>query len=299
MDNQKTGALIRGLRKERGLTQKELAAKLHITDKAVSKWERGLCAPDLALLEPLAEALGASVVELIRGVRLAREARLPETEEDVKNVIDCGKSELARKTRGFRRRAALAAACCALALLAIALALWRRGAFSVLERGVSPDGKTEIIVYAGDVFSHEYGFAVSARTRDLETGVRSYSTYANSAYRGLWWSPTGKKCVIALDCGGETQLMLRHLDWYSETRLNANLPHGSQKNEQGAFGIPYDEETALVPISYEMLQWSSDGAAILIFYAYTDAHGAVHSGYFWYFWENGGVCSVLELAPGA
>lgn len=42
MDNMKTGQLIRDLRKEKGMTQKELADKLHITDRAVSKWERGL-----------------------------------------------------------------------------------------------------------------------------------------------------------------------------------------------------------------------------------------------------------------
>lgn len=42
MDNGKTGALIKKLRKEKGMTQKELADQLHITDRAVSKWERGL-----------------------------------------------------------------------------------------------------------------------------------------------------------------------------------------------------------------------------------------------------------------
>ena len=51
MDNLQTGAFIRELRKEQGMTQKELASRLHITDRAVSKWERGLCAPDLSMLE--------------------------------------------------------------------------------------------------------------------------------------------------------------------------------------------------------------------------------------------------------
>lgn len=43
MDNIKTGALIRERRKEKGLTQRELAERLHVTDRAVSKWERGVC----------------------------------------------------------------------------------------------------------------------------------------------------------------------------------------------------------------------------------------------------------------
>lgn len=47
MHNLQTGAFIRELRKEQGMTQKELAGRLHITDRAVSKWERGLCAGPL------------------------------------------------------------------------------------------------------------------------------------------------------------------------------------------------------------------------------------------------------------
>ena len=54
MDAIKTGTLIAQARREKGMTQKELADRLHITDRAVSKWERGLCAPDLSTLEPLA-----------------------------------------------------------------------------------------------------------------------------------------------------------------------------------------------------------------------------------------------------
>lgn len=67
MDMQKTGQLIRRLREARGITQKALAEKLHVTDKAVSKWERSLSCPDVALLEPLAEQLGISVAELLQG----------------------------------------------------------------------------------------------------------------------------------------------------------------------------------------------------------------------------------------
>lgn len=48
------------LRKAKSLTQKELACKLHVTDKAVSKWERGVNFPDLGLIEELAEALGTT-----------------------------------------------------------------------------------------------------------------------------------------------------------------------------------------------------------------------------------------------
>lgn len=80
MENGKMGPFIRQLRKERGMTQRELAAALGVTDKAVSKWELGTSLPDVALLLPLSERLGVSATELLAGVR-APEAppQTPET----------------------------------------------------------------------------------------------------------------------------------------------------------------------------------------------------------------------------
>ncbi|MCM1165210.1 MAG: helix-turn-helix domain-containing protein [Lachnospiraceae bacterium] len=72
-DTKKTGAFIARLRRERGLTQKELADKIGVTDKAVSKWERGRGFPDVSLLESLSEELGVSAAELINGERSSPE----------------------------------------------------------------------------------------------------------------------------------------------------------------------------------------------------------------------------------
>lgn len=60
-----TGTKISSLRKERNMTQKDLAEKLHVTDKAVSKWERGLNYPDLSILPALAKVLDTSVAEIL------------------------------------------------------------------------------------------------------------------------------------------------------------------------------------------------------------------------------------------
>lgn len=65
MNPEKVGKQIATLRKKQGLTQKDLAALLHVTDKAVSKWERGLNFPELALMEPLAAALNTTVIYLL------------------------------------------------------------------------------------------------------------------------------------------------------------------------------------------------------------------------------------------
>ena len=78
MDAKATGTLIAARRKEKGLSQAELAERLHVTDKAVSRWETGRGMPAIDSLEPLAEVLGLSVSELLAGRALTPE-ELPKT----------------------------------------------------------------------------------------------------------------------------------------------------------------------------------------------------------------------------
>lgn len=74
MDCEKIGGLIRALRTERGLTQLRLAEQLGVSDKAVSKWERGLGCPDVSLLPALSALLGVPLEELLSGRLDAQEA---------------------------------------------------------------------------------------------------------------------------------------------------------------------------------------------------------------------------------
>lgn len=67
MNQKKTGTIIAKKRKEKGLTQEQLADKLGVTNKAVSKWENGRCMPDLAIIQSLCSLLGISVEELLNG----------------------------------------------------------------------------------------------------------------------------------------------------------------------------------------------------------------------------------------
>ena len=73
INSEKFGAFISEKRKALGMTQKELAEKLFLSDKAVSKWERGLSLPDVSVLMPLAQALGVTVTELLEGEELKQE----------------------------------------------------------------------------------------------------------------------------------------------------------------------------------------------------------------------------------
>lgn len=87
MDYHKTVRVISDRRQELGLAQKQLAERLSSSDRTVARWERGVGFPDVFLLEPLADALGLSLGELIRGERLPPARQLSrETEEEVRAV---------------------------------------------------------------------------------------------------------------------------------------------------------------------------------------------------------------------
>ena len=90
MDNKRTGAFISQRRKEQGLNQKQLAEKLNITDKAVSKWETGRSAPDISMLMPLSETLDVSVVEILKGEKIEKENIAPASDEVIVKAIKTG-----------------------------------------------------------------------------------------------------------------------------------------------------------------------------------------------------------------
>ena len=85
IDKENFGTFLVQLRKERGMTQKDLAEKLYVSDKAVSKWERGLSLPDITLLQPMAEMLDVSVTELLSGRYIRKDQTL--TVEEVEPLV--------------------------------------------------------------------------------------------------------------------------------------------------------------------------------------------------------------------
>ena len=110
MDAKATGGLIARRRKERNWSQGDLAERLHVTDKAVSRWETGRGLPSLDLLEPLAEALGLTVSELLSGREL--------TPEELPKAAEAQMMESMERERRTRRRGFCAAM--ALALIGVA-----------------------------------------------------------------------------------------------------------------------------------------------------------------------------------
>ena len=83
MNNEKIGKFILELRKQKGMTQKELAEKVGVSDKTISKWECGNSIPDITYLEVLCNSLNISVNELLSGERLTSESYSEKAEENI------------------------------------------------------------------------------------------------------------------------------------------------------------------------------------------------------------------------
>ncbi len=90
MDAKTFGAFLACTRRERGMTQAELADIIHVTDKAVSRWERGIGFPDINTLEPLADALGLSLSQLMHA-GTEQTGQPEETMEDFLSMLRPGR----------------------------------------------------------------------------------------------------------------------------------------------------------------------------------------------------------------
>lgn len=110
MDQNKTGKFIAGERKRKALTQKQLAEALGISDKTISKWERGGGFPEVSLLLPLCRELDITVNELLAGERVAEEDYKMKAEENMMNLV--------KEAQESRKKIILSALVAALAILA-------------------------------------------------------------------------------------------------------------------------------------------------------------------------------------
>ena len=97
MNAEKTGKLIRVVRTELNITQKELAERIHVSNAAVSKWENGHGFPDISSLESLADVLQLSITELIQGERIEEEQQKDDTM--VKEIIQLSEKEMEKNKK--------------------------------------------------------------------------------------------------------------------------------------------------------------------------------------------------------
>lgn len=118
LDKQQFGAFVADQRRQKQMTQKDLAQKLMISDKAVSKWERGLNMPDITLLVPLAQALDVSVAELLECRRISQSEPMSAHQVDklVKKAITMSEEDPQMRKRRSWKNGLLLLLCFAISL---------------------------------------------------------------------------------------------------------------------------------------------------------------------------------------
>lgn len=95
MNQEKVGQFIAKMRKEKNMTQEELAEKLGVNSRSISRWENAKCMPDLAMLIPLSKELEVSVNDLISGEKVQEKAYKEKLEENIVTVV----SKVERKNK--------------------------------------------------------------------------------------------------------------------------------------------------------------------------------------------------------
>ena len=161
MDKQLFGAFVAEQRKRQGLTQQQLAQTLHVTDKAVSKWERGLSYPDVTLLHPLAAALHLAVDDLLTCRPGESEEHLehitpttPVASSAVQAVVDISHANDVQQQK--RRRFRAAAAILAITVLIVLAVRQYNGGLFLRQRTAAPDGTFTLSVYRDGLFTGRY-----------------------------------------------------------------------------------------------------------------------------------------------
>jgi len=193
MNAEKTGELIRSIRKEKNITQQQLAEMIHVSDKAVSRWETGRGFPDIGNLEDISESLEVSVAELLRGERF--EAQV--TKEDVSEASAAG-LEMARIVISRKKwiNIALGFLCGAIVILLLFVRLLSPIPIEDAENALSVEtlsGNELVAVFKNNVAGYEL-------QRDIfpdEDGI-----YVSlSCYETLWNRLFGEKSRMIVSLG--------------------------------------------------------------------------------------------------
>ena len=263
MDLIKIGRYIAGKRKALGLTQRQLAEMLGMSDKSVSKWERGVCLPDVSLYLELCGILGISINEFLAGEDIVQEELAQKAEENLIGVTADGK----RKQRRLRRIIGLLLA---LTLLTAALA----GALFFRpeqpENYLEPLDRDSIEMKTAEMLSGSDGaFIYNYVTSDIYSALKIYITQYQSGaliskedigmeYNGIG-SPNKGKIVIIPDFSA---FSIRLILADESAKLSTEIPiledvpgrqyYGRTASEiSGRTSIRYDEEQALVALIYD------------------------------------------------
>lgn len=302
MDREMLGRFIAQRRRELNLTQRELAEALHVTDKAVSKWERGMGCPDISLLEPLAAALELSVDQLLTYQTAPAElepepAEEPVTSQAVQAVLDLTLAE--RRARRMRRWIIGLAVPLALIVLAVLYTLLqdgqRDGRLFINESSTSPDGNITVVTYTSDfgeqtVMVKEPYILLCDRRDGESVSSTMRSCYPDTKITGLYWSPESAYLAIGRKyTGSEPHLDCTIWHFYQDGsgQWHGGSVHGTLRIHLERLWYEGDEvlkdafpnvETAQ-PSGYPIFDVSFDswdGTVLQVKCTYTGTDNAVH-----------------------
>ena len=311
MNKEIFGGFIAILRKEAGMTQKQVADRLHVTDRAVSKWERGLSYPDVTLMEPLAAVLGVGVDELLTCQR--KKTAIPEPElPALRSVLTITQEEKRIRTR--RTQALVWIAIAAALALTVLATMQRNGKLLFEQRTTSPDGSTTFTAYRDRLLDgvlymktdHPISFEGAAcpycgrgtpnwtDRQELEwylTSVESLSWSADGRYLLIQGGGSNGKSVELLlwdfmkygkdspvHSNGITLDILQQLSGYDvyQSYLNDTFPPPDLEPEPMLPALPGNGWVPVVTLSD--VHWAEGTHEIAMTYAYDGTDGLHRSG---------------------
>lgn len=169
MNLQKIGAYIAQKRKELGMTQMELAEKLGMSNKSVSKWERGVCLPDVSLYMELCNILGITINEFIAGEDLPEETYVEKSDENIISVTTDGKQ---RRRRLEVLVSVLSVVVMILSIVTLVLHLPKQNYIKPLHVNSTEMMAAEIVAGHGEV--HMYEFSVDDSYEQVAVNMLTY-----------------------------------------------------------------------------------------------------------------------------
>jgi transcriptional regulator with XRE-family HTH domain len=197
MNNKKIGLFIASLRKNKNMTQKELADKLYISDQAVSKWERGLSMPDIGLIEKLANYLEVSVSEILKGEKIDNMTK-KKTDEIVKTSISFFQKKY------FKNKIILIVSIVIASIVILSTIFYIIGTVDYIR---ATNGKKPIFVYR--TVNVSYSDANKEGTDYYGIGYKiSLCDSQNEKYIFQLWHKQKKLCYTSLTCSETSTILI-------------------------------------------------------------------------------------------
>ena len=261
----KIGQYIAGKRKDLGLTQRELAEKLGMSDKSVSKWERGVCLPDVSLYEELCETLGIGLNEFLAGEDISEEKIIPQSEENILVVATDSKI----KQKKLKRTVTALCIFLALAIAAIGIILLcSHRSQNYITPADNESVATQIARAVGGGTPYVFDFVTDDAYKSIDLNCTVYHAgakiYEGSQNFGLFGniSESGSIMIIpTMDLENAENSIIKFAVSASGTCGVTNVPYYPMREFSGDFvgnlpvqvskmPITFDEEQGLFAISY-------------------------------------------------